>query len=171
VVNLRYASLLMMLTIAACAARAAAPVAVAPRASRAVLDTKAVTWSARDPKIELIPAHVRNLQLVVTRGRVANERFAWLISNGTDVIRVYHATSNAEAADIVAELGKMVFPTVAHPGDDIEWGGTGSVHAPGPAPPGPPGFPDAYVQQVMDIAWGMHRQQVQHGAEVGAPVH
>jgi len=157
----------MMVMIAACGASAMAP-PVAPRPTRASLDAKAVAWSERDPKAAVVPADVRRLQLVITRGRTESERFAWLVSNGTDVIRVYHTTT-VEVGELVGTVIRTVYPTGGSPIDKLDWTITGSVHAPGPTPPGPPGFPGDYVEQVMNLAWAInHQQQIQHQASGAA---
>lgn len=166
VVNVRY-TVLLILTATACAARAPAPGAVtAPPASRAALEVKPVVWAERDKTAVLFPKSIRRLQIVVTPGWAEGERYAWVISGGTDVIRVFRARSN-EIGDIVDTAIRTVYPTVGTPLDQLSVGVLGSIHTPPPPPPDPGGFPGTYVQQVMRTAWGMNREQAQIDGEIG----
>jgi hypothetical protein len=162
VVNVRYARLLIAMTMAACAARAGGPatVAAAPPASREALAAKPMVWAKRDTSVPLLPTSIGRLQIVITPGWAAGEHYAWLVSNGSDVIRVYRCAST-EIGDIVDTAIKTIYPTVGSPLDKISFGVVGSIHAPPPPPPDPGGFPGDYVQQVMRTAWGMNRQQAQ----------
>jgi hypothetical protein len=161
VVNVRYATLLITM-MAACAGRSSGPTtaAIAPPASRAALEAKPVAWAKRDMSVPLLPTSIRRLQIVITPGWTAGEHYAWLISNGSDVVRVYRA-AGTEIGDIVDAAIKTVYPTVSSPLDKISFGVVGSIHAPPPPPPDPGGFPGDYVQQVMRTAWGMNREQAQ----------
>jgi hypothetical protein len=166
VANLRYASLLI-LALAACGARPPGPSVAVPSASRAALASKASAWAERDRSAVLFPKSIGRLQIVVTPGWAEGEHYAWLISNGTDVVRVFRARSN-EIGDIVDTAIKTVYPTVGTPLDQLSIGILGSYHKPPPPPPDPGGFPEAYVQEVMHTAWGIDREQVKvGGGQVG----
>jgi len=167
VANLRYASLLV-LALVACGGRAPAPNNVtAPPASRAALAAKPSVWAERDRSVALFPKSIGRLQIVVTPGWVEGEHYAWLVSNGTDVVRVFKARST-EIGDIVDTAIRTVYPTVGTPLDQLSIGILGSFHKPPPPPPDPGGFPGDYVQEVMRTAWGIDREQVKIGGEIGA---
>src|SRR5262245_20214875 len=153
VVNVRYARLLIAVTMAACAGRSggATTIATAPPASRAALAAKPVVWAKRDTSVAVLPKSIGRLQIVITAGWTAGEHYAWLVSNGSDVIRVYRCAST-EIGDIMDAAIKTVYPTVGTPIDKISFGVVGSIHAPPPPPPDPGGFPGDYVQQVMRTA-------------------
>lgn len=163
--NLRTASLLLLVLTAGCVTAAVAS-PTPPRASRAALEARAVEWRERDPRAALLPAGIRHAQIVVTRGRDANERFAWLISEGTDVLQVFRVDFR-ELGDFTAAIGDTVFTPIGSPGDSLSWVIVGSIHAPGPNPPGPPGFPDDYIQKIMDHAWNINREQIAHEGAIG----
>jgi hypothetical protein len=167
VANLRYTSLLI-LALAACSARAIGPNDVtAPPASRTALAAKPSIWAVRDRSAVLFPKAIGRLQIVVTPGWAEGEHYAWLISNGTDVVRVFRARST-EIGNIVDTAIQTVYPTVGTPLDQLSIGILGSFHKPPPPPPDPGGFPEAYVQEVMRTAWRINREQVQvGGAAVG----
>jgi len=163
VANMRLASFLL-LAIAACAARPVGPNDVtAPAATRAALAAKPLVWSERDKTAALFPRSIGRLQIVVTPGWVEGEHYAWLISNGTDVLRVFRARST-EIGDIVDAAIKTVYPTVGTPLDQLSIGVLGVIHKPPPPPPDPGGLPELYVQDVMRKAWGIDREQVRVGA-------
>jgi hypothetical protein len=168
VVNVRFASLLIVL-LTSCAARPAPSTgASGPPATRAALDARPVVWK-RDSSVALLPTSIRRLQIVITRGWSAGERYAWLISDGTDVIRVYRCAST-EVSEVIDAAMRTVYPTVGSPLDKISFGVVGSIHAPPPPPPPDPGgFPGIYVQQVMHTAWGMNREQVQFDEAAAVP--
>ena len=169
VANLRYASLLT-LALVACGARPLPPNDVtAPPASRAALAAKASVWAERDRSLALFPKSIGRLQIVVTPGWAEGEHYAWLVSNGTDVIRVFRARST-EIGDIVDTAIKTVYPTVGTPLDQLSIGILGVYHKPPPPPPDPGGFPGDYVQEIMHTAWGINQQQVKVGGQIGGPV-
>lgn len=155
--KLRYGSLL--LAVAACAAGPRGPTEVtAPAATRAALEAKPVVWAERDKSVALFPRSIGRLQIVVTPGWAEGERYAWVVSNGTDVIRVFRARTT-EIGDIVDTAIRTIYPTTGTPLDQLSIGVLGSIHAPPPPPPDPGGFPGAYVQEVMRTAWGIDRAQ------------
>lgn len=165
--NLRYGSVLLAVAVAACAARSPGPTAMtAPPATRAALEARPVVWAERDRSAALFPRTIRRLQIVVTPGWAEGERYAWVISNGTDVIRVFRARTT-EIGDIVDTAVRTVYPTTGTPLDQLSIGVLGSIHTPPPPPPDPGGFPGGYVEEVMRTAWGIDREQVQIGGAVG----
>jgi hypothetical protein len=169
VVNVRYPILLNAIFAAACAAQSARPgtIATAPPASRAALEAKPVAWTRTSA--ELFPKSLGRLQIVITPGWADGEHYAWLIANGTDVIRVYRSRSQ-EIGEIIDAAVRTVYPTVGTPLDSLSIGVVGSIHKPPPPPPDPGGFPELYVQDVMRTAWGIDREQVKVGAQLGGPV-
>ena len=167
-VNVRSASVLIMMVTAACATGSAPP-AVAPKASRAALDAKPVLWNSRDPSVPVVPTSIKHLQVVITGGWSKDEHYAWLISDGTDVIRLYRC-SGTEISDIVEAAVRTVYPTKGTPLDAMSIGVLGAIHNPGPPPPPDPGgVPELYVQQVMKAAWGMNQEQVQAEGKATGP--
>jgi hypothetical protein len=167
-VNMRLASSLL-LAIAACAARPGPNNVTAPPATRAALAARPSVWSERDKTAALFPRSIGRLQIVVTPGWAEGEHYAWLISNGTDVVRVFRARST-EIGEIVDAAIKTVYPTVGTPLDQLSIGVLGVIHKPPPPPPDPGGLPEGYVQQVMHTAWGIDQQQAKVGAQLGGPV-
>src|SRR5215471_1710457 len=145
VVNVRYASLLIA-TVFACAGRPAPTGLVAPPATRAALEAKPVAWAKRDTSVALVPRSLGRLQIVITPGWNAGEHYAWLITNGTDVIRVFRC-AGTEIGELVDAAIHTVYPTVGTPLDQVSFGVVGSIHTPPPPPPDPGGFPGDYVQQ------------------------
>ena len=169
-VNVRYLILLSVIVAAACGAQSARPAPItemAPPASRAALEAKPTAWAARDTSVPLFSRSIGRLQIVITPGWAAGEHYAWLITNGTDVISVFRSRSS-EIGDIVDAAVRTIYPTAGTPLDKLSIGVVGSIHKPPPPPPDPGGFPGDYVQQVMRTAWGMNRQQAQLDA-VGVP--
>jgi len=168
VLHVRCVSFLIILAAAACAAGTTQQ-PTAPKASRAALDVKPIVWAARDRSEAVLPASVRRVQVVITRGWAKDEHYAWLVSNGTDVIRLYRCTS-AEIGDIVEAAVRTVYPTKGTPLDAMSLGVLGSIHTPGPPPPPDPGgVPELYVQHVMKTAWGMNQEQVQIDGKATGP--
>jgi hypothetical protein len=170
VVNVRHPMLLSVILVAACAAQAGRPgtVATAPPANRAALEAKAVAWTRTSA--ELFPRSPARVQIVITPGWADGQHYAWLIANGTDVIRVYRSTGS-EISDIVDAAIRTVYPTTGTPLDQLSIGIVGSFHKPPPPPPDPGGFPEAYVQEVMRTAWGIDRQQMLvGGTQIGDQV-
>jgi hypothetical protein len=173
--NMRYASLVIFVMSAACAARSAAPTAAptaapsaAPPASRAALEAKPVVWARRDPAVAVIPLTIERLQVIITPGWARGEHFAWLISNGTEVIRVYRCAST-EIGEVVDAAIRTIYPTVGTPLDQASFVIVGSIHTPPPPPPDPSGFPGIYVEQVVRTAWNMNREQIQISGTVAVP--
>lgn len=168
-VNVRYPILLSMILATACGAQSPRPAPItemAPPASRAALEAKPVAWATRDTSVPVFPRSIGRLQIVITPGWVEGEHYAWLITNGTDVIRVYRSRST-EIGDIVDAAVRTIYPTAGTPLDKLSIGVVGSIHKPPPPPPDPGGFPGDYVQQVMRTAWGMNREQIQLNAAAG----
>jgi hypothetical protein len=153
----------MTVTLVACAARATAP--VAPKASRAALAATAVEWAKRDPKARLWPASVTHGQLIITRGYDTDERFAWVIAEGTEVIAVYRCTPG-EIGDVVDAATLPVRAAVGNPTQDAAWSILGSTDAPGPPRP-PHVFPGPYVERVMRRAWSVNYDPARAEARAG----
>lgn len=163
-----WCSSVLFIAMAACAARPAATTIAAPPASRAALESKPVAWAERDRSIALVPRSIRRVQLVITPGWAAGQHYAWLISNGTEVIRVYRC-AGTEIGEVVEAAVRTVYPTGSTPLDNLSFGVLGSIHTPPPPPPDPGGFPGDYVQQVMRTAWGMNHEQAQIDREAVGP--
>ena len=152
----------VVVMITACGAHTTKP-QVAPQPSAAALAAKPVLWSTREPTARLIPVSTRRVQLIITPGWTKGEHFAWLISDGSDVLAVYKA-NGSDLSDIVAGVVHSYYPTVANPTDKVSISVMGSFHAPPPPPPDPPGFPGVYVQEVMHAAWTMNRESARFDA-------
>jgi hypothetical protein len=110
----------------------------------------AITW----------PRDTTRRQLVISGGWQPDERFAWLIADGTKVIAVYRTTTQDELDELVAKVTRgLVFATVGSPDDKNSWGIAGAIKIPDPPPPPEPGgFPEYYVDRVMTAAWRLSTQ-------------
>ncbi|TMQ15531.1 MAG: hypothetical protein E6J90_07680 [Deltaproteobacteria bacterium] len=160
--NLSIVSLPLCAVIAACGARPLPP-PVSPK----VLEAKVEVWK-RDATPLTLPAAVRRMQLIVTPGWAKDEHVAWLISNGSDVLRVFRCTS-LERAELIDIATRATFSTSETPLDHISFSVLGSINKPPPPPPDPGGIPQGlvvsklpkiYVQRVFDAAWNLNAEQV-----------
>ncbi|HEX7837793.1 MAG TPA: hypothetical protein VF469_10035 [Kofleriaceae bacterium] len=159
--------ILMACAVTACAVRAAGPTTatVVPPPSQQVLATKVVAWS-RDMAPRALPAQVKRVQLILTPGWAEDEHYAWLISDGTELVAVYRCTAG-QRGEILDVTSRLVMPVVGTPLDKIAFGVLGSIKPPPPPPPGPGGepglaverLPQAYVQGVRQAAWNLNAEQ------------
>ena len=162
-----------MLTLMVCAmVTACCPGAVgpppAPPLSPGVFAARVVPWDARDTAPLVLPAQARRVQLIITPGWAADEHFAWLISNGTDVAVVYRCTAS-QRAEIVEVANRAFVAAAGSPLDKASWVILGSTKPNPPPPPDPGGdhgdrveyLPRVYVQNVVNTAWEVNRQQEQ----------
>jgi hypothetical protein len=132
-----------------------------PKPSPAALAAKPVAFTRRDQITAVLSTSITHLQLVITRGWARDEHFAWLISDGTNVLSVYHITASNQLGDVIGAVVNTVYPTVGTPLERASFGVMGSIHAPPPPPPPEPGgFPQIYVEQVLTAAWRMNQEQV-----------
>jgi hypothetical protein len=155
VVKLRYACSVFVVSamLAACAPRAAVPPASPspPAASAAALAAKPVEWSKRGSAPLAWPAQVRHVQVIITHGWDKDERFVWLIANGTDVVLVFDTTTES-VADVVDAAAHAYRAVVSNPVDSLSYGVTGSTYA--PPPPRPQlTLPTVFVEHVLAMAW------------------
>ena len=156
-VKQRWSMLLIGVFVAACAARTGGP-PEAPKPSREALAAKPIEWSQRERGAALVPASVKRLQMVITPGWEKGEHLAWLISDGTEVIAVYHSTGNS-VGEIVDAVAHVVYASEGGVADRLSWVLMGAFNPrPPPPPPGPGGMPQIYVEQVMGTAWRLNRQ-------------
>jgi len=156
VVKLRW-SMLIGIFVAACGARSGGP-PQAPKPTREALAAKPIEWSQREPGSVLIPASVKRLQMIITPGWENGEHLAWLISDGTEVVAVYHSKGNS-IGEIVDAVTHLIYASGGGVADRLSWVLMGSVNPrPPPPPPGPGGLPQIYVEQVMGTAWRLNRQ-------------
>jgi hypothetical protein len=147
------------LVVGACVG-SAKPV-LAPKASEAALATKAIPWEKRDQRTPLVPASVKQLQLIITPGWDKDEHVAWLIADGTDVIAAYQSRGN-ELGEVVDTVTK-IYVASASPANKMSFVMMGSyTPRPPPPPPGPGGmpqiFPQIYVEEVMRAAWNVNHE-------------
>lgn len=149
--NFRWSMLLVVVMAAACL-RTAAP----PKASPAALATQPVEWAKRDPSAPLVPRSVKNLQVVITPGWSNEEHYAWLVSDGTEVVGLYRLTAN-DIGPLIAEATRSYAASTTDPLDRRSFVMMGSIHSPPPRPPGPPGMPPFYVDRVIAAAVNMNR--------------
>jgi len=159
VVKTRWLTLLIGLVVGACSG-SARPV-LAPKASEAALATKAIPWQQRDPRTPLVPASVKQLQLILTPGWDKDEHVAWLIADGTEVIAAYRSTGN-DLGELVDAVTKT-YVASASPANKMTFVMMGSyTPRPPPPPPGPGGmpgiFPQIYVEEVMRTAWNVNHE-------------
>jgi hypothetical protein len=162
---------LMALSLAACGGAMTAQPQSQPRPqppSPEALEAKAVPY-ARDTTIAW-PRTFTRRQLVISDGWQRDERFTWLIADGTKVVAVYRTGTQEEFNDLHAKLARdLVFATQGSPGDKASWGSAGAIKIPDPPPPGPGGgFPKVYVDAVMTTAWRISTQVHQPLATGGA---
>lgn len=168
-VNVRSSMLTLWICamVTACGARAVCP-AQPPPLSPQVFAAKVIPWDSRGTAPLVLPALARHVQLIITPGWAADEHFAWLISNGTDVAVVYRCTAS-QVAEIVEAANRAFVPTAGSPTDKVGWVILGSTLPPPPPPPYPGGLPGdrveylprGYVQTVVDTAWELNREQAQ----------
>lgn len=153
VVNMRWSMLSVVAMSAACM-RPAGP--AEPKPSPAALATQPVEWAQRDPAAPLIPPSVKHLQIVITPGWSNDEHYAWLISEGTEVIALYHLTAK-DLTEVISATTRLYAAASNGAVDRSSFVMIGSIHAPSPPPPGPPGMPPFYVGQVIQAAQGVNR--------------
>src|SRR4051794_16807280 len=111
VVNFRWSILLVTAMAAACI-HTAAP----PKASPAALATQPVDWAKRDPSAPLVPPSVKHLQVVITPGWSNQDHYAWLVSEGTEVVGLYRLTAN-DVGQLIAEATRSYAAVSTDPRD------------------------------------------------------
>jgi hypothetical protein len=126
-------------------------------------ETRVVAWSRREPAAIVVPPSVKHVQLIITRGWAADERYAWLVFNGTELLGVYRS-ANDDIAPLVEAIIKATYATAGTPFDEISFHMMGSIKPPPPPPPPDPGgipglverFPRTYVEGVLRAAWNLN---------------
>jgi len=160
-------TLLVCAMVTACAARAVGPPPAPPLSPR-VFAARVVPWDGREVAPLALPALAKRVQLIITPGWAADEHFAWLIADGTDVVLVYRCTAS-QRAEIVETANRVFVPVAGSPLDKASWIILGSTKPPPPPPPDPGGhdggrveyLPRVYVQNVVNTAWEINHQQEQ----------
>lgn len=169
-------SWLILAAIAACGSPAAAgpaapaPVAV-PKPSPAALSARPVAWSKRGPAVAL-PASAKHLQLIITPGWAKDERFAWVIADGNDVV-VVHRTTSDDLGDYIEAIARSIY---AKPGSSLDRRSVtvmGAYKPPPPPPPPDPGggprpFPRIYVETLLQAAFNVNREAIRAVAHLDA---
>jgi len=132
------------------------PISAEVRAAKAVpySRTVALAW----------PREATRRQLVISGGWQPDERFAWLIADGTKLVAVYRLATREDLNDLLAKIAQSeISATTGGFNDQRSWVIAGAIPVPDPPPPPEPGgFPWDYVQRVMAAAW--------RGAQVSQPV-
>lgn len=161
-VNLRWAILLMTVIFAACTPAGAVP-STPPKPSREALAAKPIDWSKRTAGAVLVPSSVKHLQLVITPAWKDGEQFAWLVSEGTDVVAVYRSTGK-ELGELVGEVIQRSFASKETVLDKRSFVILGSFKGPPPPPPDPGGLPGPYVESVLDAAFRLNNEALRNEA-------
>jgi hypothetical protein len=147
----------MSVVVAACSAHAQG-VSEGPKPSRAALDARPIPW--KTGSLELIPTTIQHLQVIVTPGFKRGEHFAWFTAGGSDVVVVFHATSD-DVDEMNNELNRRYLPSQGVPGDKRSFVIFGTYKGPGgPPDPGPGGFPGPYVELVMKLSFDVNIAQI-----------
>jgi hypothetical protein len=170
--KLRWSSLFLVAMLAACGAHggqpnpsdSGQPSGSAPRATREALAAKPVDWSKRDPAEAVVPTTTRHVQVLVTPGWAREEHYVWVVSDGTEVLRVFR-TAGAEVSEAIGAAMRTYYPSQGTPLDAQSFVMLGSFKLPPPPPPDPGGLPGDYVERVMRDAWNLNQQALQ--AELG----
>ena len=103
--------------------------------------TVALTW----------PRDARKLQLVISGGWQPDERFAWMIADGTKLVAVYRLGTREDLSDLLVKLAQgSIYATTGGVQDTRSWSIAGAVPLPNPPPPPEPGgFPPEYLERVF----------------------
>lgn len=115
-------------------------------------DVRAVTYS---PESAITwPLDYKRRQVVFVVGAEPGTYHAWLIADGTRVGSVFFLRSQEDVNSLLGRMTRSLFAvTQSTPLDGASWGIAGTIVIPDPPPQGPGGFPDGYIQRVMDTAW------------------
>lgn len=161
----------LLLSLASCVGQAradgptATPTSAPPIASQmppitvTTRATRPVEWRLRDPDAALWPSSTRRLQIIITPGWERGEHFAWLISDGNKVIKLYRASSRDLNGLLAEVFGNLTKAEQQAPTASLSYGGAGTVIKPTtPDPPPAPILPGSYVDSVMKAAWKMDQQ-------------
>ena len=135
--------------------RATPTPAPAPAPAPAARQVRPTAW-ATAPATIAWPTTSRRRELVISRGRAADESYAWFIADGRTVVSVFLTTTQAQLDGAVAKFVRDVtLATKSSPTDSMSWGIAGVIIKPPPNPPDPGGFPLWYVEAVMKTATSM----------------
>ena len=147
---------LVALSLAACAPTAATP--KRPPISTTTLQARPVAY-VRATALTAWPAGSTRRELIISGGWQPDERYAWFIADGKEVVAVYRTTTKEDLEEIARKFVQdMVFTTVSNPLDKTSWGIAGAIKIPPPPEPEPGGMPPWYVDKVMTTAWRLDAQ-------------
>ena len=123
-------------------------------------EVRAVTYTFESPIVW--PRDAKRRQVILVAGARAGDYYAWMVADGTRVGSVFFLQGQPDVDNLVLRLGRtLVATTASSPLDQQSWGIAGTIVIPDPPPQGPGGFPELYIQRVMNTAWYLDRSATQ----------